>query len=167
MINRYAKGTFNIRQLDNGYDINEDGKVDIPKDRIPQKGPSFAQQFVGQPLDKAWIQPHELEQLNADISQGATFTTHPLVRQRLFTMDQLALQPHQGVLSHERELVFVQSNGEVINGFTVNREGQVVYNPSEQLGHMETPDPSVVNHWWGTSVSTPVAVAEDLLINKR
>lgn len=157
LVNRFAQGTFNITRTNDGFDLNGDGVSEVLNEEIATPtATSEAERFVGRHFSDVMPTESDLQVVNDGLERGQPFATIPLVRDRLFQLSTLAqLFEPVPMLDHPRELGLVMPSGELISGFTIDRQGKVIYDPDE------SGRPKTVNHLWGTSFSSPAALGQD------
>ena len=157
LVNRFAQGTFNITPTAEGFDFNGDDVPEVLNQEVSATtAMPEATRFVGKAFEQVFPTDDDLATVNEELGKGAEFARIPLVRDRLFQLSMLAtlFEPVR-MFNHPRELGLVIPQGELIGGFTVNRQGRIVYDPDE------SGRPNTINHFWGTSFSSPAALGQD------
>ncbi len=155
LVNRLEPYIFNVVKLDEGFDINSDGRVDVSNGEV-SGGPSFALSFVGKSLEEVLASPLELQR----IKQGEDALCH----KKLFSGQQLrALGWIDGDLekcfASLGSYVFFDTKRMVFKpGFHLSH-GRILYNPANKP---EDNGKHVVNGLSGTSISAPHALGKDL-----
>ncbi len=151
LLNRWAQGTFAITRVNQGFDIDGDGKADVKASEV-SGGKPMVERFTGRPASQVLASEEDIRLILAgtpNIWLDRLFTPEQLVRLQL-------LEPEQADAMSGLGYVAIPPNRRtLLVGFRV-RDGKIAFDP-DGSGR-----PNAVGCLWGTSFATPFTLGRDL-----
>jgi hypothetical protein len=168
-VTRYAQGDFNIRAIRqngqvSGYDINGDGRVDVPAHLVSGRGrfvhPTLSQ-LNGRPLSEVLLRPTELAHLQSSGLNEHSIRMVPELDRRVMTVEQYGQL--RGLDAQTVQRMKSQGDYTTWDGqwtFRLRQDGRLVYNPD---GSALPADALVVGANRGTSFAAPTRMTSDAM----
>lgn len=170
LLNSEGKGELVITKQKNGFDINEDGKIDIPINDPRLSGRTLiANKFENEPVQEAVVNDEEFKKLIPLLKEPLRFYRNPisienfkLLKNKLIPLDKLYKigrlpENNQHALDILGEFAAVGQDG-LVFGFRRDQFDRIVYRPFK----LYTPQPNttVVNFMLGSDIATVAGISD-------
>lgn len=164
----FEKGSFAVTKVERngiieGYDLDNNGTIDVKPDEVSNNGQSVVKQFAGQPLENCLITDKEFEVLEIFQKFGDKIPydnpktkvllekIYDIVKNKLMTVDQYAqmhnIKPFSTSCLKDKGSYMTYKSQKV---FDSGKDGLVVYNPDRSNAQ------NVVSEFSGTSFASPI-----------